>query len=64
MQMAVHKMDLHCIGRGAVKRLDAKILLDPFEKQLDLPAAAIEVGNRDSGKNEVVGQKHKRFVVL
>jgi hypothetical protein len=26
---------------GAIKRLDAQVLLDPFEKQLDLPALAV-----------------------
>ena len=57
-------LSFDCILGGAIKGLDPEMLLDPFEKQLDLPAAAIEVGNRDSGKNEVVGQKHKRFVVL
>ena len=28
---------------GAIKRLDAQVLLDPFEKQLDLPSLSIHV---------------------
>ena len=30
---------------GAIKGLDPEMLFDPFEKQLDLPAATIEVGD-------------------
>jgi hypothetical protein len=29
---------------GAVKGFDSEILLDPFEEQLDLPSAAIQLG--------------------
>jgi hypothetical protein len=29
-------------------------VLDPFEKQLHLPAAAVEIGNRDGRKGEIV----------
>ena len=49
---------------GTIKGLDPEMLFDPLEKQLHLPAAAIKIGNRDGGQDEVVGQKHKRFVVL
>ena len=28
---------------GTIKRLDAQVLLDPFEKQFDLPALAVQV---------------------
>ena len=42
---------------GAIKRLDAQVLLDPFEKQLDLPALAVQVCNQLGLESEVVGQK-------
>ena len=34
------------------------MLLDPFEKQLDLPPASIQVGDGDRRQREVVGQEH------
>ena len=42
---------------GAIKRLDAQVLLDPFEKQFDLPALAVQVCNQLGFEGEVVGQK-------
>ena len=42
---------------GAIKRLDAQVLLDPFEKQFDLPALAVQVCNQLGLESEVVGQK-------
>jgi len=30
---------------GVIKRLDAQVLLDPFEKQFDLPALAVQICN-------------------
>ena len=42
---------------GAIKRLDSQVLLDPFEKQLDLPALAIQICNQLGLESEVVGQK-------
>ena len=41
---------------GAIKRLDAQVLLDPFEKQFDLPALAVQVCNQFGVEGEVVGQ--------
>ena len=41
---------------GAIKRLDAQVLLDPFEKQLNLPALAVQVCNQLGLESEVVGQ--------
>jgi len=40
------------------------MLLDAFEKQFHLPATAIQIGNGYGWQDEVVGEKHKRFVVL
>jgi len=49
---------------GAIKGPDPGMLFDPLEKQLDLPAAAIKIGNRDGGQDEFAAWIHKRFVVL
>ena len=40
------------------------MLLDPFEEQLDLPAASVQLGNGQCRQGEVVGQKHKAPVVV
>ena len=42
---------------GAIKRLDPQVLLDPFEKQFDLPALAVQICNQLGFEGEVVGQK-------
>src|SRR3990170_4081763 len=35
------------------------MLLDPFEKQLDLPPASIQLGDGDRRQREVVGQEYQ-----
>src|SRR5258705_6337343 len=40
------------------------MLLDPFEKQLDLPAHAVELGDSERRQCEVVGQKDQPFAGL
>ena len=42
---------------GSVKSFDAEVLLDPFEEQLDLPAAFVDERNGQCWETEVVGQK-------
>ena len=42
---------------GAIKRLDSQVLLDPFEKQFDLPTLAVQVRDQRGFEGEVVGQK-------
>ena len=49
---------------GAIKRLDAQVLLDPFEKQFDLPALAVQLCNQLGLESEVVGQKRDAFACL
>ena len=51
----------HGVGRGAVKGFDAQMLLEPFEEQLDLPAAPIELGDGQSRDGEVVGQENQHL---
>ena len=57
-------LSFHGIVGCPIKRLDPEMLLDPFEKQLHLPAAAIQVSDGYCRKDKVVGQKHECFVVL
>ena len=55
---------LDCVLRVAVKRLDAKVLFDPFKKQLHLPSLLVKSANRDGGQCKVVGQKLERLASL
>ncbi len=48
---------------GAEESLDAQVLLDPFEEQLDLPAAFVELYNGQRRQGDVVGQEGKGFPV-
>jgi hypothetical protein len=47
------------VERGAIEGLDAQMLFDPFEEQFDLPARAIDLGDRDSIQQEVVCEKDR-----
>ncbi len=49
---------------SAVEILDAQVLLDPFEEQLDLPTAAIKLGDSQWWQAEVVGQKDESLIRL
>ncbi|MCK9231131.1 MAG: hypothetical protein RBS58_10770 [Syntrophales bacterium] len=49
---------------GAIKSLDSEMLFDPLEKQLHLPAVAIQFGDRLHRQRKIVGQKHKALVAL
>ena len=47
MGMPPHLTDIPLCGfNSAHKRLDLQMLFDAFEKQLDLPAGLVDVGNR------------------
>src|SRR5882672_10023222 len=48
---------LNAILGSPVEGFDPQMLLDPFEKQLDLPAAAVQFGDRKRGQDEIVGQE-------
>ena len=37
------------------------MLLDPFEKQLDLPATFVELSDDQSGKFKIVGEEAEAF---
>src|SRR5262245_31118085 len=54
----------HGVLAGAEEGFDAQVLFDPFEEQLDLPSAAVELRNGQRGQGEVVGQKDQRLAGL
>jgi hypothetical protein len=54
-------LSAHRVGRGAVKGFDAQMLLDPFEEEFDLPAAALELGDRPCRRGKVVRQEDEGF---
>lgn len=47
----------HGVLASAVKGFNAKVLLDPLEEQLDLPAAFVDGRDGYGGQAEMVGQK-------
>ena len=49
---------------GAEKCLDAQVLFDPFEEQLDLPAAFVELCDGQGCNLEIVGEEAKSLVVV
>ena len=49
---------------GSKKRLDSQMLLDPLEKQLHLPALAVQVRDQLGFEREVVGQKRNALAVF
>ena len=50
------------ILRCAVESLDPQMLLDPAKEQFHLPTTPIELGDGQSGQQEIVGEKDKRFL--
>ena len=50
------------VFRGAEEGLDSQVLFDPFEEQLDLPAAFVEFGNGECRQGEVVGEEYEGVV--
>ena len=55
-------LNLHAVGRSPKETLDAQVLLDPFEKKLDLPSATISFGNTQRRQKEIIGEKDESFV--
>jgi len=48
---------------GSVESLDAKMLLDPLEEQLHMPARLVELSDRHSGEQEIVGEEGQAFLL-
>ena len=57
-------LSLQGIHRSAVELFDAQVLFDPFEEQLDLPTAAIQLRDGQWWQGEVVGQKDESALLL
>ena len=57
-------LSLHGIVAGAIKGLDAKVLLDPLEEQFDLPATSIQLSDGQRRQGKIVGQKNQSLVGL
>ena len=55
---------LHGVLAVAEELLDAQVLLDPLEEQLDLPAALVQRGDRQRRQGRVVGQEDQRLARL
>ena len=51
-------LNLQGVGAGADKGFDAQVLFEGLEKQLDLPAAFVDLGDGPA----VFGFKRKRFI--
>jgi hypothetical protein len=47
---------------SSIKRLDAKISLNPAEKQFDTPAEFVKLGDRQRRLKKVVGQKRSSSI--
>src|SRR3990170_2990772 len=48
---------LHGVLRGSDERLDPKMLLDPPEEELYLPALLVKQGDTSRGKGKIVGKE-------
>lgn len=57
-------LSLHRVLAGAQDMLDAQVLLDPPEEQLDRPAALVERADGQRRQRRVVGQEHLRLARL
>src|SRR5579863_8179116 len=55
---------LYRVLGGAVEAFDEQVLLDPFEKELDLPAALVKGAYGQGGHQRMVGQEHQVLVGL
>ena len=49
----------HGARRRAIKGFNSQMLFDPFEEQFDLPAALVELRDRQHRQHKVVRQKDK-----
>ena len=54
-------LGLHGVLAGTVEGLDPEVLLDPFEKQLDLPTRFVDLRHYERVELEVVGEEDQRL---
>src|SRR5712664_8513 len=50
---------LYAILGSSVEGFNSQMLLDPFEKEFHLPAAAVQFGDGERGQDEIVGQEYE-----
>ena len=55
---------LHGVLGSSEERLDPQVLLDPPEKEFDLPPLLVEQGDALRGKRKIVGQENQFLLVL
>ena len=55
---------LHGVRRSPIKRLDSQMLLDPSEKQFDLPATSVNIRDRHRRQVEIVAQEDEPLARL
>src|ERR1039458_4100407 len=62
-QVGAHRgpdLNAHSVFRIADKAPDAEVLLDPAEKQFDLPASPVQLGDLQGRSGEQVGEENQR----
>jgi hypothetical protein len=57
-------LNLQGVGAGADKGFDAQVLFEGLEKQLDLPAAFVDLGDGGGGEMTMIGEKDQGALVL
>ncbi len=50
-------LNTHRVFRGSIEYFDPQVVLDPFEKQFDLPALLVKLGDDRRGQIDVVGEE-------
>ncbi len=61
METAIQMCDFTAFSEMPKKGFDPEMLLDPFEKEFHLPAAAVQFRDRERWQGKVVGQKDQRL---
>ena len=57
-------LGLQSVGACSHECLDSQVLLDPFEEKLDVPAVAIQIGDRLRWEHKIVGQEDQSLLGL
>ena len=57
-------LSAHSIEGRPIEGFDPKVLLDPFEEELDLPAQLVEVRNGLGGQLELIGEEQEILAVV
>lgn len=55
-------LDFDRIGRRSEETLDAQVLSDPLEEQLDLPSLLVDGGNNGRRNLKIIGEEDKSLV--